>query len=415
MHAEALVFLRQLGDFKIPAVMERRRKVLLDKLLDLQGDTFKGGEAPVHHDTEPAEKEKVSSPEPVVVRRENEEKKESPSRDSVTSPSRDSVTSPSRDSVTSPSKRLSRGDSKISALVGNYEHITVVAKKEEVAETPKRFVQLKKVAKPSDFPDADKDKDKEEPAEEMEVTSPKEKDSLTPQPSPQLRKKENGTLNVERPSSTVSEESFNAEAIEEEEEEMDDGGEKETKKKKGKKGRFNISKLGEKLKKKKGRDKSPSRAAEEEEEKSGGSEVEEPDKEEADAPPEAEEGVAISGVLERKVAARFKSKWVKVEVKLKDNVLLIGDKERIELNGYLVSSTDVGFNIVHHATQKQIHFKTEGGEDGKEKWVESIEAAIKESTPEQEGKLGHTSAASTVVRYLNFSAFIAVDSSHCVE
>ena len=374
------MFLRQLGDFRIPAVMERRRKGLLDKLVDLQGDTFRGGEAPVK------EKEVLSSPEPVVLRQKEEEEKK------AESPSRDSVTSPSRDSVTSPSKRLSRGDSKITALVGNYEHITTVAKKEEVAETPKRFVQLKKVAKPSDFPDADKDKAKEgeeeeEPAAPKEAEKVAEESSLAPQPSPQMRrKKENGTLNVERPSSTVSEEST-AEAMEEQEEDVDDGGEKETGKKK-KKGRFNISKLGEKLKKKKGRDKSPSRAAaEEEEEKSGGSEMEEGDKEDAGTPPEMEEGVAMSGVLERKATTRFKSKWVKVDVKLKDNVLMIGEKERLELGGYFVSATDVGFDIVQHATQKQIHFKTNGGEDNKEKWVEAIEAAIKESTPEQEGKL----------------------------
>ena len=400
--AEALVFLRQLGDFRIPAVMERRRKGLLDKLLELQGDTFRGDGAPLHNKPEdntvtidePA-KEKMKSPEPAVVIRKEESKDTPP------------VTSPTRDS---PTKRLSRGDSKISALVGNYEHITISAKKEEEAETPKRFVQLKKVAKPTDFPDPDKGKVKEEePQEDEKPAAPKEVDkvteqsSLAPQPSPQLRRKEkeNGTLKPGRPSSTVSEESVNVEAAEEEEEgegEGEDVGEKESSKKKGKfKGFKKIGKLGDKLKKKR-RDKSPSRPAEDEEEKSGGSEAEEVDKEEPSSPPELEEGVKIAGMLERKVASRFKTKWVKVDVKLKDNTLHIGDKEKVELVGYMVAASDVGFDLVNHSSQKQIHFKLERDEDDKDKWVETLSAAIQECTPEQEGE-GKAHTCSACVRY----------------
>ena len=375
--AEALVFLRQLGDFKIPAVMERRRKGLLDKLVDLQGDTFRGDTKPPHD--KPEEKafftsstEKLKSPEPVVVRREKEE---------VTSP-RDSVTSPAGGS---PTKRLSRGDSKITALVGNYEHITIAAKQAEVAETPKRFVQLKKVAKPTDFPDADKDKE-ETPKEE-------EKDDTAATAELSTEKgKENGTLKAERPSSMVSEESVNTEPPEEEEEEeAEEGGEKETGKKKGKFGRFKkIGKLGDKLKKKQkgGRDKTPTRAMEDEDDKSGVSDTEEPDnKEGAATPPELEEGVTIAGTLERKVTSRLRTRWVKVYAKLQDNVLLVADKERIELAGFIVSATDGGFDIVNHATKKQIHFlvKAEAGESTKEKWVEAINTSIEESTPKQEG------------------------------
>lgn len=407
--AEALVFLRQLGDFKIPAVMERRRKGLLDKLLELQGDTFRGDSAPKDSSKaspEPAPSEtKLKSPEPQV--KSPEPKVEKPAASKVEKEEdekpavRSTVTSPSRDSVTSP-KRLSRGDSKISALVGNYEHITTLAKKEEQAETPKRFVQLKKVPKPSDFPDKEKGKDEEEAPKEEEKEELKpaalekvaEKTSLTPEPSPQLRRKgkENGGLKSERPSSTVSEESANTEAPEEEEAAEDqDGGEKESSKKKGKFGRFG-KKLGGKLKHKKqkgGRDKSPSRAMEEEDDKSGGSEVEEGEQKEEVATPEHEEGVKISGMLERKVTARFKSsKWVKVSVKLKDNVLYIGDKEKVELAGYMVAASDVGFDVVNHATQKQIQFRLEPeGENSKERWVEVLTAAIEECTPQQEGEI----------------------------
>ena len=402
MCTEALVFLRQLGDFKIPAVMERRRKGLLDKLLELQGDTFRGDAAPkdVKPSPEPSPA-KVKSPEPEKEEKEKEEEE----------PVRSTVTSPSRDSITSPSKRLSRGDSKISSLVGNYEHITTLAKKEEEAETPipKRFVQLKKVAKPSDFPDTEKNKEVEEPPqeqekEELKPAAPKEvekateKTSLTPQPSPQLRRKEkeNGGLKAERPSSTVSEESANTEPVEEEpaEEEGDEQGrgEKESGKKKGKFGRFKkIGKFGDKLnvkkKHKSGRDKSPSRAVEDEDEKSMASEGEEGDHKEEISPPEQEEGVKISGMLERKVTSRFKSKWVKVSVKLKDNVLHIGDKERVELAGYMVAASDAGFDVVNpNATQKQIQFKMEEGENSKERWIEALNAAIEECTPEQEGE-----------------------------
>ena len=394
------MFLRQLGDFKIPAVMERRRKGLLDKLLELQGDTFRGDASPKR--SEPEDKppppepatEKVKSPEPdkkdkVEEKREKKDKVEE-KREKT----------PTRDSVTSPTRHLSRGDSKISALVGNYEQITTLAKKEEVAETPKRFVQLKKVAKPDDFPDPDKNKIKEEePKEEEEEkekpAAPKELEvekvaESAVQPSPKLRRKgkDNKGLTPERPSSTVSEDSADVGAEEEEEEGEEEGGEKESGKKKRFKG---FKRLGDKLKKKpKGRDKSPSRAVEDEDEKNGGgSEVEEADKEET-VPQELEEGVKISGTLERKVASKFKSKWVKVNVKLKDNELLVGEKERIELAGYIVACTDIGFDVVHHAKQKQIRFKVEGGENGKERWVEAINAAIEESTPEQEGKPGDT-------------------------
>lgn len=372
------MFLRQLGDFKIPAVMERRRKGLLDKLLELQGDTFRGGDTAPLHD-KPEEKapaaepttEKLKSPAPAVEEVE-EHNKVTPS-----------VTSPTRGS---PTKRLSKGDSKISALVGNYEHITTVAKKEEVAETPKRFVQLKKVAKPTDFPDPDTDTAKEEEEEAAHEKAEKQTHS----------EKENGTLKPERPSSTVSEEYGNVEvateaAAEGEEGEEQDGGEKESSKKKGKfKGFKKIGKLGDKLKKrhKGGREKSPSRAVEDEEEKSGASEAEEPDKEEPSTPPEElEEGVRIAGTLERKVTSRFKSKWVKVYVKLKDNVLYIGDKDRMELVDCMVATTDVGFDVVNHSTQKQLHFKIEGEENDKEKWVDTLNTVIQECTPEQEGKI----------------------------
>ena len=364
--------------------MERRRTVLLDKLLELQGDTFRGGDSapPALHadkhdhpeEKPPAERttEKLKSPAPAI----EEEDKVIPS-----------VTSPTGGS---PSKRLSRGDSKISALVGNYEHITTVAKQEEVAETPKRFVQLKKVAKPTDFPDPDADEVKEEEIQEEEAAHKEEEaEKLT------HSGKENGTLKPERPSSTVSEEYGNVEvaaeaAVEGEEGEEHDGGEKESSKKKGKfKGFKKIGKLGDKLKKrhKGGREKSPSRAAEDEEEKSGASEAEEPDKEEPSTPPEElEEGVRIAGTLERKVTSRFKSKWVKVYVKLKDNVLHIGDKDKLELVGCMVATTDVGFDVVNHASQKQLHFKIEGEENDKEKWVDTLNTVIQECTPEQEGK-----------------------------
>lgn len=374
--------------------MERRRKGLLDKLLELQGDTFRGDSAPKDNRPSPEPSPakapaKVKSPEP-----EKEEKEKVEEEPAV----RSTVTSPSRDSVTSPSKRLSRGDSKISALVGNYEHITTLAKKEEEAETPKRFVQLKKVAKPSDFPDTEKDKAKdeeEEPPKEQENEKLKPKE-LTPQPSPQLRRKEkeNGGLKAERPSSTVSEESVNTEPAEEEQAEEEgedqDGGEKESGKKKGKFGRFKkVGKLGDKLRKKNksGRDKSPSRAVEDEDDKSMVSEGEEGDHKEETSTPEQEEGVKISGTLERKVTSRLRSKWVKVSVKLKDYVLHIGDKERVELAGSTVAASEAGFDVVNNATQKRIHFRMEEGENGKERWIEALSAAIDECTPEQEGEI----------------------------
>ena len=365
---------------------------MLDKLLDLQGDTFRGDTIPKHSEEKfsPEPSVKLKSPEP------ERQEKESEGEESVKS-----VTSP-RDSVTSPT----RADSKISALVGNYESITMSAKKEEEAETPKRlFVQLKKVAKPTDFPDSEKGNEKEEDVQEdqKEPVAPEEVGKETShvfKRSPPLkrRKKENGEVKTDRPPSTASGESENTEAADHEEEdegEEDEGGEKESGKKKSKFQRFKKigqlgDKLGGKLKKiqKSARDRSPSRPVDKEEEKSVVSDAEEDDHPGENSSPEHEEGVKLAGVFERKVASKFKThKWVKMNIKLKDNVLFVGDKEQVELTGYLVSTSDVGFDIVNHGLKKQIQFRLDEGENGREKWVEAINAAIEESTPEQEGEL----------------------------
>ena len=50
--------------------------------------------------------------------------------------------------------------------------------------------------------------------------------------------------------------------------------------------------------------------------------------------------------------------------------------------------TDSGFELFSHSAQKSHTFKvTEGGDEAKEKWLTTLQAAIDEVTPNEEGEI----------------------------
>ncbi len=366
------MFLRTLGDFRIPAVVERRRKELLTKLEGAQGDTRR--EKPPKFEESP-EKE-VATP-PVVKRVKNEEKQKAkePTKES----DKEHEGSPGPDSgVTSPSRR----DSKVvNSLVSGFENLHATAKKAEVEETPKKWqVPLRKTRKPADFP-AEEGKpmledNTTETIEDSKIEIVEDSKTETIEDSNELKPEASG-----KRGSTHS---------------LDSTGSTEpdaaTPKSKKKSSKFGLLKS---KKKRGGRDKSPAPPrkeipATEEPNKNDTSAVE---VEEAEpAVPEVvvmEEGVKISGKLEYKVKTRLSSKFVSKEVKLKESTLYIGDKDTVMMLGCTVQGNDAGFEVFSHSTQKAHIFKvSEGGDEAKGNWVVAIQTAIDEVTPpKEEGKL----------------------------
>lgn len=372
------MFLRTLASYKIPAVIERRRQELLDKLCLLQGDTIK--EAPPI--IEPKE-------EKTPVREARERSREKSPRitatAAVTQSEKDEVeegsSTPSSSASTTPSHKvgkLMRRDSKVNTLVKDYEHIHHHAKKEEESETPKRMFQLKKVAKPEDFPvspthsvtsaeGAGPTKTTEEPAKESA-----EKDTDTLKPDPQ-------DSEMERASSVAS----GLDEIDVDEGDEEDGKEADKKKKKSKRP------FGSGLKVKgftKKREKSPVPERKSYPAPEAAKESEDKQKDE-EAEPETEEGVRISGTLERsKKKGLGGYKKVKVEAKVKNTTLILGGKEELDLSHCTVEETETGFELVHPQHRSGMTFKVEEGAEEKHKWVAVLKEAITEATPPEEEK-----------------------------
>ena len=352
-----MVFLRTLGDFRIPAVVERRRKELLSKLEEIQGDTRR--EKPPKFEDSP---EKDTQTPPVVKR----------TKDSDTVKTSESSNT---STVTSPTKR----DSKVvNSLVSGFETLHATAKKEEEEQTPKKWqVDLRKTKKPADFtgdekaPEQEQDEvdDDNDKAEKEAKESLQDSNELKPEPAAHH-------------GSTVS---------------LDSTGSAEptdTTPKNKKKNKLQV--MGGLFKKKRGRDKSPAPvqketpAAEPEAEpavtENGKEEVVEGAEGEAE-PEELEEGVKVCGKLEHKVKTRLQTKYVLKDVKLKETTLYIGDKESVNMLGCTVQTTDSGLELFSHSTQKAYIFRvTEGGAEMKEKWTTAIREAIDEVTPKEEGK-----------------------------
>lgn len=361
-----------LEQFKIPAVMETRRKKLLEKLLHLQGDTIR--EAPPSY--------------------ENGEGPASPTHDE---------------------KELSRKTSFVDDKVSAYSRIQTKAKEEMVVLSPKRTTAAEdKTAAASPAPATVRDTKPENEA----------RDYLEPSAVVQRRLK---SASPERPSSSLS-------AVSGEDAESKKAGEEDTDSKKGdteqadegtvkdsgKKKRFGLKafkKFGKFSKKSGTADQSPEHnvsveqqgavatedstgaataaTAEVQEEVEGQDKEKEGEVEEGGGEgegEEVEEGVRVQSELEKRVQKRFGASWVKISGKLKGVTLTLttGSKEKqLELIGCMVTPSDAAPNAIElfsHKEQKQWVFRVES-EALREKWVEELQKAIDECPVERRPSL----------------------------
>ena len=359
-----------LEQFKIPAVMETRRKKLLEKLLYLQGDTIR--ETPPSYENGDA-------------------------------------TSP-----TDGKRELARNSSVsvVDSKVSEYARIETKAKKEMTAFSPKKAAgTAPEVAKEEDVAPANEGTDYLEPASVLKREN---------------KKGEDGAAASERPASTASNESDKKEPTEE------SSGVAAAGEGKGKKKRFGggglkvlRNKIGKRSKKTgqnvsavtlvegENGEQEPAEQGEGEETTSvagGEGEVKEEEEKEAEEATEGEgtaekeeevqeEGVRIKSALEKRVPKRLGKSfnWIKIAGKLKETtlVLIAGSKDKeLELVGCMVSPSDAapnGIELFSHREQKQWVFRVETSEL-REKWVEELQKAIdacptEPTCPPVEGKL----------------------------
>ena len=376
-----------LEQFKIPAVMETRRKKLLEKLLNLQGDTIR--ETP-------------------------------PSYEDGETPA-----SPNREVG-----ELNRKSSFVDDKVSEYARIETKAKGEMSSMSPTKA----KSPQPATI-------EEEKPAQKTEQ-------KLEYEPAGYLepsaagvprRSKASSSPEPERPASTIS--AGSVDSKKEESEQVDDGG-ASVKEVSSKKKRFGLkglkNKIGKRSKKTATSTAATSTAAanttttelappqtgaqengepavagvseematpevgtgegegigkegegigkegEGEVEEGGGGEEEVVEEEE-----ETEEGVRIKSELEKRAPKRFGNgyNWIKITAKLKDSTLTLttGAKEKqLELMGCMVSPSDAttnGIELFSHKEQKQWVFRAESKEL-REKWIEELQKAIDECPSE---------------------------------
>lgn len=355
--SDTVVFLRMLEQFKIPAVMETRRKKLLEKLLHLQEDTIR---------EEPPSYEGAEST-PVA----NGDSKNTGS--------------------------LTRKGSKVDSKISEYARIETRAKEEMETLSPK-----KKVVGSPTRPEVPPGEDKQEAT-----------DYLEPSAVVKRRSKE-GEGAKERPASAVSGTS-SADSKKDDTEQVDDDAvvaKESTGKKKKKLGvgirirkkvknigkhkspataaaQQNGEKEGENQVPTEGEDTSKAAAVQGEAEEKGeeGEVVQENGEEKGEVvvEEEVEEGVRIKSDLEKRVPKRFGSgfQWVKISCKLKGTALTLaaGSKERqLELEGCMVSPSDAapnGIELFSHKEQKQWVFRVES-EELRKRWIDELQKAIDE-------------------------------------
>lgn len=361
--------------------MERRRKELLERLTNLQGDTIK--EAPPV--IEPVEDDKL---EPSASKEKNLARADKPPAKADKAPAKEApakedmesnVSSSSSSTVTSPSHgqgKIQRRDSKVvGSRIKDYESIHFSAKKEEEMETPKRLVQLKRVSKPQDFPTNKSPTPEPEPEPEPEEKQePGKEDS---QEKPKDDEAEMDKLEVdgrsEREGSLASVEGV-----------LDAGGEEEEEKA-GKKKKKNKRGFGSGLKVKglKKRDKSPGPERKHPPAEEEGAE-EPAATENGEKEPEPEVLVKIKGTLERRKKGLGGTKKVKMEAKVHETTLILEGKDNLELANCSVETTDIGFDLTHPQHKSAMVFKVEGGQEEKMKWLAVLKEAIAEATPAAE-------------------------------
>ena len=361
------MFLRTLEQFRIPAVMESRRKKLLARLLLLQGDTIR--EEPPNYENGGA------------------------------------ATSPTRE-VGKPDRKSSIVEDKVS----EYARIETKAKGKMEQLSPKK---LPSTSKP---PEVFKEEPAHEPAEYLDPAASGVVE----------RRGKSREVTPERPASAVSAAS-STDSRKDETEQVNDGAGASAKEiTTGKKKRFGAgglkvfkNKIGKLSKSKnvpatatvetalpqqneepepenqpaaKTEETVPTGTGEGEEKGEGGDTVEEEGKGEE----EVEEGVKIQSQLEKRVAKHFGKSynWIKIAGKLKETTLILttGTKEKqLELVGCMVSPSDAtpnGIELFSHKEQKQWVFRVESKEL-RERWVEELQKAIdecpQESRPSFEG------------------------------
>ena len=321
-------------------MIERRRKELLDKLSLLHGGTLKG--KPTTDD-------------------EAHEKKDEKSEDS---------SSASSSTVTSPDMASKRNSIMVLNRIKDYETIHHSAKKEEEKETPKRFVTLKKVNKPDDFPDDDTDN--KSPASGEESTGKKETESE----SVPANEKEQDKLEVVDTEGEMREASSISE--------IQEGDDERDKKESGKKKKSKLG-FGQKMKGLIKREKSPAPERKNSAESSTVPDAADGDTDEAELAKqeeaeELEEGVRISGILER-MKKKGQKKHKSIKVKVCETTMVLGEKEEVLLSNCSVELTDQGFDLSHPQHKSAFFFKVEGDETARQKWVTAMNDAIQKATP----------------------------------
>ena len=323
-----MVFLRTLEQFRIPPVVERRRKELLEKLVNLQGDTIR---------EEPPRFEPID---------EEEEK----------------------------AKQLKRSDSKVGDRVKEIEEIDTPSKVSD---------RVKEIDTPSKSKDAKSQKPQEQKAKgDKEVSEKKAKETAEGSSTSAEKAASEGGNELSPEQTSVGGSCENLNKLEEKE------------KKKGLGFRF-----GRKGKDKKGEKRAVSPARPEsqvDDETQKEAPAKEPPSKEAPSkePPKQEqeeekekeasvedEDVKLHLQLEKRVAKRFGGhQWQKVDVTLKEFTLFIGNKEKVDLVGCTVTTTDAGFDLCSHPEHKSFLFRTENNE-AKDKCVSTLQTAIEECTP----------------------------------
>ena len=342
-------------------MIEKRRKELLERLFLLQGGTLKK-DLPVtepRNDETASEKER-SRPNSMLVPVNDKDlaaKEKSP--ESISSPSFSSPRTSPRSS-----KRISRRDSlNVSSRIKDYEIIHHNAKKDEENETPKWLVSLKKVSKPTDFPAVEAKESSPKLPAEVEESSKKENIAE----SVSADKVERANLEVNNVKMDTLSIASGVESFEEEE-----GNGKEIEKKKKSKLGFSHKMKGLIM-----REKSPvperiDPLHTDNHAMIDGCQVG------AEAEKELEEGVRMSGDLERMKKRGKKHKSVKVKVYA--TTMILGDKEELELANCSVETTDLGFDLTHPQHKTSFMFKVDGTDKDRQKWVTALRDAIREAT-----------------------------------
>ena len=397
-----MIFLRYLEQIKIPAVVDRRRKSLLDKLLELQGDTRRETPPKFEAEAEPegdsSKKEVEPKPDakaPLKASLKKEAKVEAkpdakvPLRASLKKEAKVEAKPDAKVPLRASLKKEAKVEAKPDAKVPLKKEAKVEAKPESGADAPPVLKKsdsqsvFGRVKELEQLNAAAKDKEKVYEDFKRKVISPEQegaKDESTdggkkaqeespPSPAVVRREKKDDLLKPERPSSIASTESL--------EEDKEDGVKEKKGKSKGLKGLF-----GKKKKMERSRDPSPAPSP---------APLQAQTSEEIDEPKPAQEDKAlppdfkIQAQLEKRVKRFGGHGWIKQTVTLKENTLIVmGEKnkeDKIELVGCTCAPNEAAnmFDL-HQPDHKQLTFRAETAEV-RDQWVMALQEAIQECTP----------------------------------